>query len=259
MGATAKKTLKMAKRRKRTFNIPDFFGTYNTYRIFALQSELSTFTFANQLGQAMQTSFTVLPGFEYNSDKFSAFFSVFYAVYSQQESIHCLLLENKAIISNQQEIFVSKFEQNLSFQTLSLFDEYLYLFNKQGLRCFDMMFEDMDYLLLVFAKKEIDKKMFLQFFKNLEPFKVQNVSYLLKKEQTSAETKIVTFLRDFYCKYEVKANQFSRKKERDLLAPVKQIPVQNLQFPIPVRLEYNAMADHLQLSEEYLALLREEV
>ena len=248
----------MAKKRKKTFNIPDFFGAYNTYKIFALQSELSTFTFANQLGQATHATFTMLPGFEYNSDRFSALFSVFYAVYSHLEPVHCLLLENKAVISNQHEIFVSKAEQNLSFQTLSLFEEYLYLFNKQGLRCFDMKHEDMDYLLLLFAKKEIDKGLFSQFSKNLEPYKAQDVSYLLKKEQTAAEVKTVAFLRDFYCKYEVKANQFSRKRERDLLAAVKQIPAQNLQFPIPARLEYNVMADYLQLSEEYLQFLREE-
>ena len=246
----------MAKKKKQTYNISDFFGTYNTYRIFAMQSEFPTFMFANQLGQATQTAFTILPGFEYNSDRFSAIFSVFYAVYSHQESIHCLLLENKAAISNQQELFVSKAEQNLSFQTLSLFEEHLYLFNKQGLRCFDMALEDMDYLLLLFAKKEIDHEMFSQFFKSLEPFKTQDVSYLLKKEQTSSEAKIVGFLRDFYCKYEVKANQFSRRKERELLAPVKQIPAQNMQFPIPARLEYNAVADYLQISEEYLQLLR---
>ena len=246
----------MAKKKQKTFNIPDFFGTYNTYKIFALQSELPTFMFANQLGQAAQTTFTILPAFEQNMDRYSALFSVFYAVYSQQESIHCLLLENKAAISNQQELFVSKAEQNLSFQTLSLFEEHLYLFNRQGLRCFEMPLEDMDYLLLLFAKKEIDHEMFSRFFKSLEPFKAQDVSYLIKKEQTSAEAKNVAFLRDFYCKYEVKANQFSRRKERELLAPVKQIPAQNLQFPIPARLEFNAVADYLQISEEYLQLLR---
>ena len=256
MGATAKKTLKMAKKKKQIFNISDFFGAYNTYRIFALQSELPTFMFANQLGKAAQTSFTILPAFEYNFNRYSAIYSVFYAVFSQQESIHCLLLENKAAISNQQELFVSKAEQNLSFQTLSLFEEFLYLFNKQGLRCFDMALEDMDYLLLLFAKKEIDKTIFSRFSKSIEQFKVQDVSYLLKKEQTSAEAKIVDFLRDFYCNYEVKANQLSRRRERDLLAPVRQIPAQNLQFPIPARLEYNAVADYLQLSEEYLQLLR---
>jgi hypothetical protein len=257
MDKTAKKTLKMAQKKKQTYNISDFFGAYNTYRIFAMQSELPTFMFANQLGKATQTSFTMLPEFEQNRDRYSALFSVFYAVYSQQESIHCLLLENKAAISNQQELFVSKAEQNLSFQTLSLFDEYLYLFNRQGLRCFDMKFDDMDYLLLLFAKKEIDHDMFSRFFKSLEPFKTQDVSYLIKKEQTATEAKNVAFLRDFYCKYEVKANQFSRRKERELLAPVKQIPAQNLQFPIPARLEFNAVADYLQISEEYLQILKD--
>jgi hypothetical protein len=249
----------MAKKKKKpSLNIQDFFGTYNTYRIFAMRSELSAFPFANQLGEAEHTTFTILPGFEYNSDKFSALFSVFYAEYSQQESIHCLLLENKAAIANQQEIFISKAEQKLSFQTLSLFEEYLYLFNKQGFRCFDFDLEDIDYLLLLFAKKDIENEMFMQFLKNIALFKAKDISYIIKREQTSIQMKIVSFLRDFYCKYEVKAHQFSRSKKMDLLAPVQQIPNQNLQFPIPVRLENESIADNFHLSNEYFYLLRDE-
>ena len=251
-------SLEMANKKKKSLNIPDFFGTYNTHRIFAIQSELSVFPFANQLGQAQLTSFTVLPGFEYNSDRYYAIFSVFYAEYSHQESVHCLLLENKAAISNQHEIFVSKTEQKLSFQTLSLFDEYLYLFNKQGFRCFDFGLEDIDYLLLIFAKKEIDNEMFIQFLKNMESLKAKDISYILKKEQTSAEAKMVAFLKDFYCKYEVKASQLSTKRKMDLLAPVQKIPNQNLQFPIPVRLENDLLADNFQLSNEYFQFLKEE-
>jgi len=249
----------MAKKKKNTsLNIPDFFGVYNTYKIFALKSETSIIPFANKLGKIQHTTFTILPGFEYNTDKFFAVFSVFYAEYSQQESIHCLLLENKAVIDNQQELFISKAEQKLSFQTLSLFDEYLYLFNKQGFRCFDFELEDIDYLLLVYAKKEIDNEIFLQFLRNMEPLKAKDISFMLKREQTSTEAKIVSFLRDFYCKYEVKASQFSRRKKRSHLSPVQHIPKQNLQFPIPVLLENQSVADNVQISEEHLALLSED-
>jgi len=248
----------MAKKKKNTLNIHDFFGTYNAYRIFALKSDSSVFPFANQLGQAIQTTFTILPCFEYNSDKYFALFTVFYAEYSQQDSFHCLLVENKAVISNQQELFISKAEEKLSFQTLSLFEEFLYLFNKQGFRCFDTDFEDIDYLLLLFAKKNIENEMFSQFLKKIETFKVKDVSYLLEKNQTSNETKIVVFLKDFFCKYEVRSHQFLRKKEKDLLAPITQLPRQNLQYPIPILLENNALADNLQLSSEYLRFLEEE-
>lgn len=240
-----------------SLKIPDFFGTYNTYRIFALQSELSVFPFANQLGQAEYTTFTVLPDFEYNLNQLSAQFTVFYAEYCQKESIHCLLLENKAII-NQEKPSVSKSEKKLPFQSYSLFDEYLYLFNNQGLRCFDLEFADIDYLLLLFAKKNIENESFSQFLQNISSFKAKNISYLLERQQTSMEIKIVSFLRDFYCKHEVKANQFSRRKKMDHLAPVQQIPNQNFQFPIPIRLENNSIADNLQLTDEYLALLMEE-
>jgi len=248
----------MAKRQKNpSLNIHDFFGTYNTYRIFALQSGLSAFPFANKLGRAERTTFTILPDFEYTSNQISARFAVLYAEYSQKEPIHCLLLENKLLI-NPEDRFVSKTEQKLTFQTGFLFDEWLYLFNKHGLRCFDSTFADMDYLLLLFTKKNIEKDMFSQFKENLSTFKMEDVSYLLEREQTSVEAKVVAFLRDFYCKHEVKANQFLQKRKAGLLAPVQQIPNQNLQFPIPVKLEHDAVVDHLQLSEKYLDFLRED-
>ena len=247
----------MANRRKNpSLHIHDFFGTYNTYRIFALQSGLSAFSFANKLGRAERTTFTILPDFEYTSSKISARFTVFYAEYFEKESIHCLLLENKMLM-NPEERFVSKTEQKLTFQTGFLFDEWLYLFNNQGLRCFDSEFVDMDYLLLLFAKKNIENDMFLQFLENISSFKIKDVSYLLERQQTSLETKIVNFLKDFYCKHEVKANLFSRRKKMDILAPVQQIPNQNFQLPIPVRLENESIVDNLQLSDEYLALLTE--
>jgi sulfur relay (sulfurtransferase) DsrC/TusE family protein len=248
-----------SKRREKSLKIPDFFGTYNTYRIFALQSDFSVFPFANQLGKALQTSFTIVPDFEFVSNKFAAQFTVFYAEYSQEESIHFLLLENKTVKFNQQDNFVSKTEKKLPFQTLSLFEEWLYLFNDQGLRCFELEFANMDYLLLLFAKKDIENDVFSQFLQNITPFKARDVSYLIEKEQTAAEAKIVSFLRDFYCKHEVKAFRFSRKRRMELLAPVKQIPKQNFQFPIPILLENNSIADHLQLSERNLGILRGEV
>jgi len=201
-------------------------------------------------------TFTILPDFEYVSDRFSARFAVFYAEYFQKEPIHCLLLENKALL-NPEERIVSKTEKKLTFQTGFLFDEWLYLFNNQGLRCFELEFANMDYLLLLFTKKNIENEMFSQFLENISSFKVKDISFLLEREQTSAEVKRVSFLRDFYCKHEVKANQFSRKRKMELLAPVQQIPNQNLQFPIPIRLENNTIADNLHVSDEYLSFLSE--
>ena len=252
----AKKKI-VRKKPAHSLQIPDFFGTYNTYRVFALQSELSAFPFANRLGQAEQITFTILPDFEHTFQQFSTRFAVFYATYCQKEPIHCLLLENKALL-NPEDRIVSKTEQKLTFQTGFLFDEWLYLFNNQGLRCFDVPFADMDYLLLLFAKKNIEKEMFSQFMENISAFKIKDISYLLETPQPSvAAEKIVSFLRDFYCKHEVKANQFSRRREMDLLAPVQQIPSQNLQLPISKWLENDTIVDHLQLSEEYWVFLSE--
>jgi hypothetical protein len=98
--------------------------------------------------------------------------------------------------------------------------------------------------------------MFSQFLSNISPFNGQDISYVLDRKRTKSETKVANFFRDFYCKYEVKANQFSRRRKVDLLAPTKHIPNQNLMFPVPVRFENDALHDYVQLPEEYLELLR---
>jgi len=237
--------------------ISDFFGTYNTYRIFALQSDLSIFSFANKLGQLLNTSFTVLQDYEYVSNKLSAKFATFYAEYEQQESIHCLILENKTE-TNQQELLVSKTGKQAHLLNYSLFVEPLYLFNNQGLYCVEMPMANIDYFLLLFAKKSIENEVFLQLTKHIFPFKAKDISYLLEKKQTAPQKKVAELLRDFYCKSEVKANQFSRRRELELLSPIKQIPNQNLQFPIPILLENESAADNFQLSDEYLFFLKEE-
>jgi hypothetical protein len=244
--------------REDSLKISDFFGTYNVYHIFTLQSELSDFTFVNQLGKSLQTNFTILPDLVYDSPKFSAKFSVFYAEFSQEESIHFLLLENKTVNFNQTDIFISKTEKKLPFQTLSLFEEWLYLFNNQGIYCFDLAFDDADWLLLLYAKKDIENDIFSKILKKTVPFKAKDISYLIEREQTAAEAKTVAFLRDFYCKYEVQAAHFSKKRKMDILAPVKHIPKKNLLYPIPILLENNAIADSLHLSEENLVLLSTE-
>jgi len=248
----------MAKKRKPpSLHIQDFFGTYNTYRIFALKSEQFNFTFANKLSKALNVSFTLLSDFDYVSEKLSAKFAVFYAEYAQQEPIHCLLLENKTG-TNQQELFSVKTGKKSHLVNYSLFEESLYLFNNNGLRCFESEFSDVDYLLLLFARKNIEEESFSHFLRNITPFKAKDVSYLLKREQTSSETKIASFLRDFFCKFEVKGNQFSRRKEMELLAPVKQIPRKNLRYPITEYLENNSISDNIHISEKYLKLLSED-
>jgi len=257
-GKSYKKLLKMAKKKKtHELHIRDFFGNYNTYRIFALRSELPAFGFANQLSKMLKVSFTLLPDFDYVSDKLSASFAVFYAEYPQQESIHCLLLENKTE-TNQQEIFSSKTVKNSHLLNYSLFEESLYLFNNKGYCCFNSKFEDMDYLLLLFAKKNIDKELFSQFLQKISCSKTEDVTYLLEREQTSTDAKNASFLKDFLCKYEVNANLLSRRKKMELLGPVKQIPGQSLQFPIPIVLEHDALADNVQLSDTYLVLLADD-
>ena len=248
----------MAKKQKNQLFIHDFFGAYNTYRIFALHSELSAFPFANQLGKAENITFTALPDFACASNNLSGSFTVFYAEFFQQETIHCLLLENKSKLDSE-KLFISKAEKNLSFQTGFLFDEWLYLFNNQGLRCYDLNLLDADYLLLLFAKKSMDNDLFSGLLKNISRFHAQDISYVLDRRRTAAEIKTVDFFRSFYCNYEVQANQFSRKKKVDLLAPIKLIPNQNLLFPLPVRFDNDALPDYVQLSEEYLSLLQDEV
>jgi len=245
------------KNKKHSLSIQDFFGTFTMYRIFSMKSDFSVFNVANKLSQALDVTFTVLPDFDYVSDKLSAKFTIFYAEYCRKESIHCFLLENKTK-TNQQELFGAKTEKKPHLINYSLFEESLYLFNNNGLRCFEIKFSDLDYLLLVFTKKDVENDRFSQFSSLISSFKANDISYILEKEQTSAEAKTASFLKDFLCKYEVNANQFSERKKLEILSPVKQIPPQNLLYRITIPLENKSLKSNSQISEEYLALLMED-
>jgi hypothetical protein len=245
----------MAKRRKQTsLDIHDFFGAYNTYHVFALKSELPVFPFVNKVKQTTHLSFSFLSDIERVVDNFSARFSVFSAELAHQEPIHFLLLENRAVVDQQMQ-FKSKAEKKLPFQTGFLFEEKLSIFNNYGYSSFSITQPDIDYLLIVYAKKGIENEVFNQTMSRFTPFSVKNISYLLERSQTSLEVAIRKFLRDFIYAHEVKANQFSRRKKLDMLGPVRQIPVQNLQFRIPATLENESLPENVQIPEKYLELL----
>jgi len=245
----------MAKRRQpSSLDIKDFFGEYNSYQVFALKSELPVFQFVNKVKQTAHLTFSLLSEIERVVDIFSARFSVFCAELPQQEPIHFLLLENRAVVDQQMQL-KSKAEKKLPFQTGFLFEEKLSIFNNYGYSSFGISQPDIDYLLIVYAKKGIENEVLNQTLSRFYPFAVNDVSYLLERSQTSLEVAIREFLRDFICVHEVKANKFSRRKKSDLLGPVRQIPVQNLQFPVPATLENESLPENVEIPEKYLELL----
>ncbi|MDR0205687.1 MAG: hypothetical protein LBI45_00245 [Bacteroidales bacterium] len=245
----------MAKRRKPSaLDIQDFFGAYNTYHIFALKSELPLFPFVNKVKQTAHLTFSLLSDIERIVDNFSARFSVFCAELAHREQIHFLLLENRAVVDQQMQ-FKSKTEKKLPFQTGFLFEEKLSIFNNYGYFSFGISQPDIDYLLIVYSKKGIENEVINQILSRFTTFGVTDISYLLERSQTSLEVAIREFLRDFICVHEVKANKFSRRKKLDLLGPVRQIPPQNLQFPVPATLENESLPKNVQISEKYLELL----
>ena len=256
----AKIAHKTTKQQLHNVQIGDFFGVYSTYRVFALKSTKPALNFADNLSKTLNVAFTALPDFHYEADNLSACFTVFYAEFKQKESIHCLLLENKTE-TNQQELFSLKLEKNSRLLNYSLFAEPLYLFNankKTGYRCFKSKCKDVDYLLFIFAKKDIDSELFSQFLKKITPFKAEEVPYLLKQKQLLVEGKRISLLVDFLGRYEVIANELTKRKKLDILGPVKQIPKQNLESSITISLSSDPLTDNMQLPEEYLALLTED-
>lgn len=249
---------KSKKTKQEEFTINACFGMNNQHRIFSLQSEKPALILANLLGKKLQTTFASLPDFSYKSEKFQATFQVFYTQIAQKNSVNCLLLENKTLSFNKQDVLRSSKEKKLGFQTLSLFEEWLYLINNQGFTIFNGNVFNADYLLLFYAKKDYEIDPLKEVKKQLKPQIIRDVTNLLNVAQKSNHSKIDEFLRELFCNLEVEASLYLHRKQISALGPIRNIPANNLrvQFPISLKNSKNTFPN-LEFSDSKLKLLKE--
>lgn len=217
----------MAKQKKPTYNFNDFFGYSNQYHLMGAQTGESFFTFLAKLGHYLQADVRVVGQTDYHSDKYDCHYLM---AFTQLENpfITLIILENKSTLFNQKGYPTAKKERNLSFHTLSLFDEFCYILNSQGICIHQWEHTDCDYLLMYYANKEDNIDSFHEKLLHIPKTRVKATPNLFVEEvpdkKKSPKRK---YFEDLFCDAQLKINQWEQDNIKRVMGNIK-IPDQNL-------------------------------
>lgn len=218
----------MARTKKPTYNFNDFFGNTNQYHLLGAQTGESFFAFLAQLERYLHTDVRTIGDIEYHSKDYDCQYQMAFSRITELCQITLIILENKSTLFNQKGYPTAKKERNLSFHTLSLFDEYCYILNAQGIYIHPWEHTDCDYLLLYYAHKDSNINSFHDRIQCIPKARVKTTDNLFAEDvpdkEKSAKRK---FFEDIFCTAEIKIAQWEQDNTKRLLGNTK-IPDNNL-------------------------------
>lgn len=212
-------------------NISTSFGENYAYHIVALKSNYSFFRFAFSMGEELENPFTYLTTITEKNEEHEGYFRVAVASSNQEDNLCYYLIENKTYNYNGCTFIKSNKEKGCTFQTLSLFEEMLYLINKNGLSIYRGEIADYDYLLFAVFNNESESQIteFKEKIHTLTKLKAIDCSSLImhtkgKKKEISTRN----CLRDLFYQLEIYTQNFIQQRIINILAPRVNIPKENI-------------------------------
>ena len=218
----------MAREKKPTYNFNDFFGNTNQYHLLGAQTGESFFAFLAQLERHLRTDVRTIGEIEYHSKDYDCQYQMAFARISEPCPITLIILENKSTLFNHKGYPTAKTERNLSFHTLSLFDEFCYILNNQGIYIHQWEHTDCDYLLLYYAHKDNNINSFHDRLLRIPKARTKTTDNLFAEDvpdkKKSAKRK---YFEDVFCNAEIQIAQWEQENTKRLLGNTK-IPDNNL-------------------------------
>lgn len=219
----------MAKKAKDIPRIDDFFGIAKQYHLLGVQTGESFFPFLGTLANYLQSDVRSLSEFCHNTDNYSGQYQMAFSELVNYEGCTLIILENKSTLYNQKGYPTSNKEKNLSFHTLSLFDEYCYILNSQGICQFKWEHTDCDYLLLIAAPKSHDLRSLMNVLTQIPKAKTMVTDNLFNENVPNKQkSKMRIFFEDLFCTAEIKINTWKEEYDKRLLLGTTHVPSANL-------------------------------
>lgn len=213
----------MAIRKTENILLDDFFGKTTDYYLFAVKTGFSLFRLASKLESLFSTNFYCLGEISFQ-DKQDLKYTMLASLICKDEEINAVIIENK---TSQPDLYTTfKTEKELSFSTLPLFHDDFYIFNNAGLKFYKWDFSNVDYLLLIYTKKEREVNQVFKQLESLARINCINVSAIINDYKRKSDK--VTFLQKLFCEVEVRNSQFRLEQKRSFLTGRREIPKQNL-------------------------------
>ena len=216
------------KEKKPTYNFNDFFGNANQYHVLGAQTGESCFLFLATLERYLKTDIHSIGEYEFSSKDYDCRYQMAFARLCEPCDITLIIMENKSTLFNQKGYPTAKKEKNLSFHTISMFDEFCYILNAQGISIHKWPFVDMDYLLLYYTRKECNISEFEQNIAKIPKAQVKADNTLLAEdlpdEKKDTRRK---FIEDIFCEAQIRSSSWEQEYVARLLGNTK-IPDNNL-------------------------------
>ncbi len=248
------------KDKKKNSEIYEAFGSLKQYKVYAIKASQQLIPFTASFDRIISGKFCYLTDFVAAPNQFSAHFPVMYALLSKEENIHCCIMENKTTSYSDQVSLTSNKEKNLPFQTISLFEDVLYLFNKDGFKIFKANLNYYDFLIFIFADKEKYLESYINPIFEYEPYKAIDISYLLNQKEGKENKNIFEFLKNCFCQLEVNISSYQYSKLSKQLGKNNKIPKENILFPLKLDINDEIINKLTQnVNDEYLRFLTQEV
>lgn len=231
----------MAKKSNPQFKVDDFFGTQKDYYVFGIQSGKSLFRLAADLGKVFACDFFYLEQYAIK-DKPELSYHLMYAPISESEELHCFLLENKT--SHDSQFNVVETEKNLSFHTMSLFEDDFYILNNKGLRLFTWPFLNVDFLMFFYTEKDRNIAWFFEQLQSIPRLKILEVSDFMQYKKSPNHIQRRKFFQNLFCDVEIKSRNFMKKRAETIFHLPMHNHSENNQFSLndnllrPLNLEY---------------------
>lgn len=219
--------------------LQDSFGNRNRYYLLGVQDDESLFPFLLKMSKHLKTQVHGLGEYEGTCADHEYSFSMAFAQVTEPCDVSVVIIENKCSLFLHDGYPTSKKECKLNFHTLSMFDEYCYLLNRQGLTLFNWDFMDCDYLILFYAGKEfaneIEKFTALlkhipqakSFFLEEDWFKTDDDGKKAKKDKLKTGRR--EFFEELFCYSQIQINQWHQRHTRELLSDKVKLPLANIQ------------------------------
>lgn len=252
----------MPKNTKVKYQISDFFGDTNNYYIAGIQSYDTFFPFLAKLEHFFGTNVSYLDASEDALENTDYNFARAYTRLNDPCEITLFIIENKSTTFHQNNYPVLKKERNLNFHTLSLFDEYCYLLNRQGLRLYSWEHSDCDYLLLFFSSKKNNLDGFINSLKQLPQTRIFTTSNWFEEEDAvQPKTKEYkekkqrqSFFENFFCSCEIAMIEREQRNIKRCMANVTSIPAANLiRSPFELMFDFDNIPEFTSQYVEFLA------
>lgn len=213
-----------AKPKHYTVDMLSCFGQSKHHGLFLLRSDKIFIQTALELGGVFQHPFSyigVVCPFEKEPE---SAYPLCFATMLMGLDVSLVLMPNKTTVAAQ-----DLYDEANPLLGLSLFDEYYYLFNKQGRKRFSCEFVDYDYLLLLYSDKNLDvNHEVLQMLESVKQIKaVDASSFLVKDGGKKAGNIRVEFLQRLFLEVDVIRTSWQEEQIRKKLCNVTSIPNEN--------------------------------